>query len=472
VNRIGGEDVLEPDRYDQGRYGQDDEYEPVERSRFHRRRDLAAAALIAVAAVVGGLLVWQNSDVRATTSVTADGVMTTPPPPTEFPPSLGESWRAESPATPNPVTIGPAVITGNGGEVAGRDPITGQVRWRYHRDLPLCTISSAWSMAITVYATPSNLLRDDDPRKAGGCSEVTAFDPATGERGRPSRPDDGRAKPDLGQRNSDAELGTRLLFDGDHVTTTGGRLLKTWRSDLVQTMEYGQVPALVNPDKQPRTGCTFGTVAVEESRIAVIERCPEDKGDRLTVYRATGDNNSDKPEVDSSVDLGVQGVRVVALSAECRIAAENENDTQRCAVVVAPDPARLLVFDQEGREVARHRLSLAPGDLPDADPPGHVVSSYEAVRAVYWYTGSRTIALSTADLRPLWTVEGAVGPGTMFAGQMLVPVVDGIAVLNPATGERRGTIPVDRGDYRGEVTMSTLGPMVFEQRGGTLVALR
>ncbi|WP_143229538.1 Rv3212 family protein [Actinophytocola xanthii] len=468
MNRIGDEDVLEPDDRDPD-YSED---EPVERSRFHRKRDVAAAALIAVAALAAGLLVWQNSDVRATTSVTASGPFTTPPAPTASPPSLGESWRAESPATPIPVAIGPAVVTGSGGEVAGRDPITGEVRWRYRRDLPLCTITSAWSVAVVAYQKPSNLLREDDPRKGGGCSEVTALAPATGERGRPPRPDETRSKPDLGQRNSDAELGTRLLFDGSYVTATGSRLVTTWRSDLVQTMEFGQVPAVVNPDKQPRTGCTFGSVAVEEGRIAVVERCPEDKGDRLTVYRATGDDNSDKPEVDSSVDTGVRGVRVVALSAECRIAAENENDTQRCAVVVAPDPARLLVFDQEGREVGRHRLSLAPGDLPDEDPPGHVVSSYEAIRAVYWYTGSKTIALSKADLRPLWTVEGAVGPGTMFAGQMLVPVVDGIAVLNPANGERRGTIPVERGDYRGDVTMSTLGPMVFEQRGDTLVALR
>jgi hypothetical protein len=48
----------------------------------------------------------------------------------------------------------------------------------------------------------------------------------------------------------------------------------------------------------------------------------------------------------------------------------------------------------------------------------------------------------------------------------------GIEVLNPATGEVVATTPIDRGDYEGEITMSALGPMVFEQRGDTLVALR
>ncbi|HEX2130563.1 MAG TPA: hypothetical protein VHH15_03320, partial [Actinophytocola sp.] len=291
-------------------------------------------------------------------------------------------------------------------------------------------------------------------------------DPASGRRG---RDDDGR--PDLGQRNSDAELGTRLLFDGSYLTATGDRLLHTYRSDLVLTMEYGRVPTLVNADRQPRTGCDYGSVAVEEGRIGVVERCPDDPSDRLTVYRATGDDSSEEPEVTFSTATGVHGSRVLAMSDECRIGVD-EGQTQLCTVVVAPDPARLLVYDEEGAVVARHRLSLAPGDLPDTDPPGHVVPGYEAPGAVYWFTGSRTVALAKADLRPLWSVENAVGPGTLFAGRMLVPVRGGITVLNPATGEVRGTIPVDRGGYDGVVTMSSSGPMVYEQRGDTVVALR
>jgi hypothetical protein len=468
-NRIGDEDVL-----DGSGEAPEPEYDelPGERSRFRRKRDVVAAVLITAAAVVAGLLVWQDSDLRATTSETYSGPATSPPPPTTFPPSLGESWRAPSPATPEPVAVGPAVITGQGGTVVGRDPVTGEERWRYSRDLRLCTLSSGWSMAVAVYARTSNLLPDGDSRRSGGCSEVTALDPGTGQRGRPSRPDEERTKPDLGQRNTDAELGTRLLFDGSYLTATGGRLLNTWRSDLVQTMEYGRVPALVNPEKQPRTGCEYGSVAVEEGKIAVVERCPEDTSDRLTVYRATGDDNSDKPEVSASEPTGARGARVVAMSNECRINAENENDTQLCTVVVVPRPARLLVFDEQGEEVAQHPLSLAPGDLSDEDPPGRVVPIYEAPGAVYWFTGSRTIALGKADLRPLWTVENTLGPGTLFAGRILVPVVDGIVVLNPVNGAVRGRIPVDRDGYRGVVTMSSSGPMVFEQRGDMLVALR
>jgi outer membrane protein assembly factor BamB len=430
-------------------------------------------ALITAAAVAAGVLIWQTSDIRATSSTTNPSEVTSPAPPTEFPSSLGEAWRAASGATPVPVTAGPTVVTGDGHEVAGRDPLTGDERWSYRRDLPLCTVTPAWSMAVAVYARTSNFLPDGDSRKAGGCSEVTSLDPETGQRGRPLEPGDGRTKPDGGQRNADTELGTRLLFDGSYLTGTGDRLLNTWRSDLVLTMEYGTVPALQNAERQPRTGCTYGSVAVEDGKIAVIERCPDDASDRLTVYRATGEDDSDRPEVVSSVVTGAKGARVIAMSEECRINAENDEDVQLCTAVVAPSPARLLVYDEQGEQVSNYPLSLAPGDLPAGeDPPGHVVPTYEATGAVYWFTGSRTITLGKADMRPLWTVEGSQGPGTAFAGRILVPVRDGITVLNPVNGEVRGTIPVDRDGYDGVVTMSSLGPVVFEQRGDTLVALR
>lgn len=434
---------------------------PARRTRFTRRIDLAVAVLIAVAAVVAGVLVWWNGDVRATSSQTYDGPVPTPQLPTVFPPSLGESWRAPSSATPVPVAVGATVVTADGGEVVGRDPLTGDMRWRYARDLPLCTVSSAWSMVLTAYATDGNLLPDRDSRAQGGCSEITALDPASGRRGRQPKPTETGDKPESRQRNADAELGTRLIADGTYVTTTGTRLLTTWRSDLVQTMQFGTVPAVVNPDKQPRTDCTYGTVTASSGRIAVIERCPGDPGDRLTVYRATGEkDDAEKPQVVSSVVTGGRGARVVAM-------------TEKQVAVALPDPARLVVFDEQGQEVASHPLELPEKDLA-GEVEGHVVPTTKGTGAVYWFTGSRTIALSTRDLRPLWIVQntlGTLGPGTVFAGRLLVPVPDGLAVINQATGELVGTIPVDRETYSGPVTMSTLGPMVLEQRGNLLVAL-
>lgn len=462
---IGDEDVLD---------GYDEPVERWERTRFRRKRDVLAAALIAVVALVVGLLLWRSSDTRATTSQTYDGPVTTPPRPTVFPPSLAEVWRAPSDATPEPVTVGPAVVTGDnsdaGGEVAGRDPITGEVRWRYARDLPVCTVSSSWSMVLAMFAKKDNLLPEGDSRKGGGCSEVTALAPGNGQRGRQPKEGEQRDKPDLGQRNSDAELGTRLLSDGSYVTTTGARLLTTWRSDLVKTMEYGRLPAIQNPEKQPREGCAFGTVSVVSGRIAVVERCPIDPGDRLTVYKATGDNDDEKPIEVSTTVIG-RGAQVIAMSEQCRLNPDDSADAQLCTVVAVPNPNRLVVLNEKGAEVRTYPVDLGEGDLR-ADPASHTVEVNRVTGAVYWYTGSRTIALSLTDMRPLWTIDDALGPGTAFAGKILIPVPGAIAVLDPATGERTAQTPVDRGGYRGPITMSALGPMVFEQRGDTLVALR
>jgi hypothetical protein len=458
---IGDEDVLD---------GAEEPLERWQRTKFHRKRDVLVAAVIAVAALVGGLLLWQHSDVRATTSQTYDGPAATPARPTTFPPSLAEVWRAKSPATPEPVAIGPAVVTGNGGEVTGRDPLTGDVRWRYTRDLPLCTVTGAFQQAIAVYAKKDNLLPPDDPRKAGGCSEMTALWPATGQRGRPSD-DKSQDKPFQGQRDSDAELGTRLLSDGSYITTTGSRLLLTFRSDLVQTMEYGRLPTLVNSDKQPRVGCTYGTISVVIGKIAVIEHCPTDPGDRLTVYKATGeDNDAEKPVVVSSTVVG-RGAKVVAMSEQCRLDPANPDEVQQCTAVALPDPNRLVVLNEKGALVKTYDLAIGTDDLA-AEPKDHTMAVSRVTGAVYWFTGTKTIALSMDDLRPLWTVDRALGPGTAFAGKILVPVRGGMAVLDPATGEQVASTPINRDGYTGLVTMSKIGPMVLEQRGDTMVALR
>lgn len=456
---IRPEDVLEGDRL----ADPPEPLDPRDRTPFRTGVDILVAVLIAVAAVVASLIVWQASEVRATSTEPDPNPLPAPEEPAVFPPSLGEAWRATSPATQVPVATGPVVVTGEGGEVAGRDPLTGEVRWRYTRDLPLCTVSSAWSLALAVYRTDGRALPAGDSRGEGGCSEVTALDPESGRRGEQHRPDEPVGKPNGGQRHTDAELNTRLLADGTYVTTTGRRLLTTWRSDLVQTMEYGRLPAIVNPNKQPRVDCTYGSVATAPGKIGVIERCPADGGDRLgarlTVYRATNtDNKADEPSVVFSVVVGSSSARVVAMS------------DQRTAVVLA-DPSRLVVLDDTGKQLVEYPLNLPEQDLR-GDPDGLVVPVAKGASAVYWFTGSRTIALHGVELQPLWTALSTIGPGTVFAGRVVIPVRDGLRVLDQTTGELIGTLPVDRQGYTGMVSMSAIGPMVLEQRGRNLVALR
>ncbi|MBP2320705.1 hypothetical protein JOF56_001090 [Kibdelosporangium banguiense] len=419
------------------------------RTSFHRRGDFVAVVVIMVAVVVAAVLLGTSSDIEATTSQTGPQQIETPEAPSTLPPSFGEVWRAPSGATQAPVVAGPTVVTGDGNEVLGRDPLTGKTRWRYARDIPLCTVGSAWGDAIAVYRRTSTALPEGETYHEGNCSEVTTLKGAGGERDR--------------QRNGDAELDTRLLSDGVHVTATGKKLINTWRSDMVLTMQYGTVPDLVNPDKQPRVGCTYGSIAVTQGRIAVIERCQSKtdptatEDDRLSVYKPTA-KDSDNPSVDFSNTIGVKGARVVAM-----------NETY--IAVAMPNPARLVVFDGTGNEIASYPLTIPASDLA-GDPPREVVPTAKGNGAVFWFTGSKTIALSTTDLRPLWTIDGTLGAGTTYAGYLLLPVKDGLAVIDQETGARMATTQVNRDSYNGPVEMATLGPVVLEQRGPTLVALR
>src|SRR5699024_9202393 len=213
---------------------------------------------------------------RATKSHTAPAAGP-PSVPDQVPETLRPAWQAASSATDGPLAVGPTVVTAVGGTVRGRDARSGEVRWKYTRDRELCTVSRAWSKVLTVH------------RKGHGCSEVTQLDPATGRR--------------TAQRNSNAPLGTRLVTDCHYpttelsrsstaeqhcgyVTATGTTLLNTWRDDLVRTVEYGEVPALVQPGNQPRPDCDYGTVASAAGKVGVIEQCPDDSHDRLTVYDA------------------------------------------------------------------------------------------------------------------------------------------------------------------------------------------
>ncbi|WP_169514630.1 PQQ-binding-like beta-propeller repeat protein [Actinokineospora enzanensis] len=427
----------------------------IGRRTFTRRRDWVAAAVIVVLVVGFAVVCWSGSDFRAASLQRADGTPAVPSPPAEFPPSLAETWRAESAATSRPVVTGPTVVTGNGGEVVGRDPITGDVRWRYTRPEPLCTVATYTrdtpnrgeipGTVIAAYRTDGRLLPSSDPNSAGGCSEITGLEGATGER--------------KYSRDSDAEIGTELLTDGSYMTTTGQRLLTTWRSDLVYSSYYGTKPAPQNYRAGLRHGCTYGSVAVDTGKIGVIERCPGETDDRITLYRAQVPDGKDPDEVDEvfSVHVG-PGARVVAV-------------TERLVAVAVPGPARLVVFGEDGQQLGQYPLPVPDEELR-TDPPGRAERSYLGNDAVYWFTGGRTVALGTQDLRPLWSVDGTLGAGTVFAGRLLLPRPGELAVFDPASGATLARVPVDRGDYTGPVALSALGPIVLEQRGPTLVALR
>lgn len=406
-----------------------------ESRRWRRKRDYALTALAVIVLLVGGTTLWYFSDARGTVSRTAPaapGLDTEGglPGPLAPPTAVHEIWHAASDATPVPVVAKDSVVSADGSTVLGRDPITGAVRWEYARNWPLCTVNSAWGKAVTVY-------------RKSNCSEVTELDGSTGERS--------------GQRNDNADPGTRLITDGTHLAATGHTLVDVWRYDLVLTTQYGTIPDGVNPGSQPRTGCHLDSFAISNGRLGVLERCPDESGDRLTVLK-TAPKDSDKPEPVFSTLIGGENRRLVAMSGDVE-------------GVLTPGPARLVTFDATGAQHGEYPL-----DVPDADlqhgPADGVSGTTTGTKAIYWFSGSATVALSITDLHPLWTIRGALGPGTLIGGKLLVPVSGGLAVIDPDSGNRERLIPVDRHGYQGVIKMSSAGDVLLEQRGNALYALR
>lgn len=157
----------------------------------------------------------------------------------------------------------------------------------------------------------------------------------------------------------------------------------------------------------------------------------------------------------SSTDLRGPALVVIAVS-ESRVA------------VLLPAPTRVAVFDDQGATQAEHAVAAT---APTGDGP--VLAATTATdQALYWFTGSSTVALDATDFRPLWTRSGTLGPGTRHAGRLLVPAAGRLDVLDPATGEEVGSTPVDRGGWTGPVRVSSAGAVILEQRGPQVVALR
>jgi outer membrane protein assembly factor BamB len=405
-------------------------------SERRRRSDVVVAAALAVAVALTAAVMWATSPQHGTESIPAAERVPAPPAAAEVPAGFTEAWRAPSAATPVPVVAGPVVVTGDGGDVAGRDVTTGEVRWSYDRDVPLCTVGAGFpdrggGRALALF------------RNGDWCSELTSLIPGDGTRDR--------------QRNPDVHPGTRLLDGGSLVAATGARYLEVFRSDLVKTVEYGDVPTPRQIGRQPRPNCESTGYAVTAGRLAVLQRCPDERTDRLTVLDPDG-AEADKPQEEFSVPLSAAGATLVAVSQD------------RVAVALS-DPPRLAVLDRTGDQVALIGLDVPADDLarPPADgvAPAHVDDD-----RVYWWTGSGTVALDAVDLTPVWTVPGTLGPGTNYAGRLLLPVPDGLALIDATTGQVERTLPVTRPDPEVPVSSAVLGDVLLEQRGTELVALR
>ena len=330
---------------------------------------VAAVAIAAVVAIVAALI-WWTSDARATISRPAATPAPNLPPAKAVPGSLRQLWTAPSPKTTTPLVVAGSVVTGDGREVEGRDPATGDTRWSYARDLELCGVTYVYNYAVAVYP---------DVR---GCGQVSTIDAKTGQRG-PSR-------------TSYADPEVRLSADGTTVLSAGDSRLEMWRSDMVRMLSYGSLDARIKPGAPASPICRLVSAEASSTAVSVLEACPNQSDLRLTLLRPA--DEEDTPNLKNVPQPGVvddSGARVVAVS-----------DTTTAVYVPTPKPT-VNIVDETGTTVAS---TLVP------KPPSPSATMSRAGDLITWWTGDSVMVFSANGLRYRYTVTASggnipLGPG-------------------------------------------------------------
>ena len=394
------------------------------------RGDLLAAAAIVIVVAVAAALIWWTSDARATVSRPAATPVPYLTPARDVPAGLRQLWAVRSPATTAPVIAGGSVVTGEGSTVTGRDPATGAVLWSYARDLQLCGVTSVYEHAVAVYP---------DSR---GCGQVSTIDGETGLRG-PAR-------------TAYADPEVRLSTDGSAVLSAGDSRLELWRSDMVRMLSWGALDARIKPDVPAQPVCRQVSAAASSSAVSILESCPNQDHLRLTLLRPA--DEEDSPDVrtvefrDVTDDSGAQ---VIAVSG-----------TTTAVYLPTPEP-KVDVIDENGATIASTLLPKPAVPQSTTTKTGDLVT---------WWTGDSVLVFDASKLHYSYTVTPSgshmpVGPGTVMAGKLLVPVNDGYDVFDPATGTGERHIALARAASVLPVVPAPAGSTLLEQHGAELVAL-
>lgn len=422
---------------------------PVEQ---RSRADLTATVvvIVAVALLVGGT--WLFSDARGTSHTEAGAGESVAPltAPDDPPQALEELWRADSTpsATGEPLVVDGTAVVSDPGEqsrISGRDVTTGTEAWSYERSRELCGVTGNWGRVVAVYRGPK------------GCGEVTSLSASTGQY--------------QDTRSALAGEDVELFRSLDHVGAVSDDRAELWRSDLVRTVEVGHVEVPVTPDAQPLDGCRFGSALTRTDLLALVTDCDRDDGKATASLQVASPEESDEPELTHEFTVPADAL-LVGVAQQAAVIYVQGNGT-RAVDTDDYDGSRYQVLHTDGHfeQYPADPSPVAGGRSDDhADGP-FVPETADLPHHMTWFDGERLVAFGPTGLEPQFTVP-ALGTGAETGGRLLAPVAEGVAVVNWSNGVVERTIPVDRGDHSGPVTLRVHGDVIVEQRGDEMVALR
>lgn len=308
----------------------------------------------------------------------------------------------------------------------------GSEAWTYERtDADLCSLSTAWGKIVASYKT------------GVGCGDTVAINAATGEY------DSTRSAV-----NSEEVV---PVSSNDRVGTVSTDRIDLWRSDLVRTVEYGDVEAKQEPDKQPHEDCTISSALTRTENLALTESCPDKPGTTWLRFQDTTPDDSREPDIAADVDIATDGVRLIAVG-------------QKAAAIYRPGPhSTIESYDNKGEKL--DSTSAEPSPDIDAGASPFAPATADLPHHMTWFDGSRLYLFKPSDLAVDHVVDDAIGTPIAVAKHMLVPTQAGIAVMDWSTGKTLRTIPVDRGSYHGPVYLTLAGDTIVETRGDQVVGL-
>lgn len=391
------------------------------------RNDLIITGVLTAVALIAVATAWATAPIRGSELTPAPEPFVAATALTSVPENLDEIWRVAdtTPGAHLPVTSAGVIIASEGSTLRAHSP-DGQVLWTYDRDVDLCSVSAAFDAAVATYRT------------GVGCGDVVAIN-AT----------DGKYK---ATRSSSADEEVAPVASNDHVGTVGPERVELWRSDMVRTVEYGEVEAEQEANQQPFPECSITSALTRKELLAVTETCP-DGGTFLRLQHTTPED-ARMPDVTQNIELQSADARLVAIGTDsAAVYVENPTPT-----IVSYDNNGVAVHEQPVNDVG---FPAPPFPQATADLPHHMS----------WFNGGQLLLFSPDALALTLTLDDAIGTGIAVDGTLLYPVADGIAVTNWDTGEVSRIIPVDRGGYEGPVFLGLAGETIVEKRGSDLVGL-
>lgn len=404
------------------------------------RNDWIAVAALSTITALAVTTVWATSEHRSSsldTSLSAEQPAEIKAPIPQLPDTLSERYELSDNAIAaayKPTIIDGVLLTStnddSSSEVTAFNPDNAEQLWTYTRALPLCSLSTAFQNAYPTYLSNS------------GCGDTVGIRARSGTY--------------AATRSALASRDVIPISSNSAVGTVSTQRVELWRSDLVRTVEYGQVDAPAEPNLQPHPGCTIDSALTRTDLLAVVERC--DGRTQLTFQKSVPEEFR-TPELneDATVELP-EGSHLVAVA-------------QHGAAIWSPKDHSVHAYDDSGAllssiPVAEKSPSSAAGkDLPFApmvaDLPYHIA----------WFDGSALHLLKPEDLSLGHTFDDAIGTPVAIGEDVAYPTASGIRIVDWRSGETKQNIEVDRKGYAGPVGLGLAASTLIEKRGDVVVGL-